>query len=463
MKYLHTYEKFINESFNLTSKQIDSRLMVIERQVLKNFSKNFWSLSLNSEVFTIDERVFIKEQLINYKIDSLNEGWLGDLTTNVWNTAKEKGEKIFNKIKEKIDLVKNNFKAFVSGITSFVKDIVNGFKKILVPTKDIIDKIKAKVKINPDKLKEKEVTAEMGQLKETTVWIKDKFVDVFNQKVNEKGTEAETSLEPELDIIEDLDESVDILKSFYIINEEVEYKQGDKVKYINKEGKEVEKEVNRVEGEYLFFIGQDGNEFKKNISDIKVDTTTDKVKDGAKKTTSFFLSWVVGMNETSPPEKGGKAKWWIKLILKIIALCLNWVDKLLTTLGDFLSKNLLKGVSFVSSKLKGPGPFEFTALGIIVTELVVIATSLFSIEEILTKGLDQTGKLVEILNIILPYVKEYVPTMETLEKILASFIVALSFYEIYHAVKDINAEEKIEAKPTINFNKVAPKINLKKG
>jgi len=53
--------------------------------------------------------------------------------------------------------------------------------------------------------------------------------------------------------------------------------------------------------------------------------------------------------------------------------------------------------------------------------------------------------------------------METLEKILASFIVALSFYEIYHAVKDINAEEKIEAKPTINFNKVAPKINLKKG
>ena len=97
MKYLKRYESFMNQAFDDVNINIDKSLSIVEKQVLNDFSVNFWDLSLNSSVFTEEEKSFIKENLMNNKIDLVNEGWLGDTLGTVWDKAKEVGGKIYDK------------------------------------------------------------------------------------------------------------------------------------------------------------------------------------------------------------------------------------------------------------------------------------------------------------------------------------------------------------------------------
>jgi hypothetical protein len=76
MKYLKRYESFMNQAFNDVNINIDKSLSIVEKQVLNDFSVSFWDLSLNSSVFTTEEKAFIKENLMSNKVDLVNEGWL---------------------------------------------------------------------------------------------------------------------------------------------------------------------------------------------------------------------------------------------------------------------------------------------------------------------------------------------------------------------------------------------------
>ena len=49
------------------------------------------------------------------------------------------------------------------------------------------------------------------------------------------------------------------------------------------------------------------------------------------------------MEQATPPEKG-KAVWWIKLILKVVALILSPVVKALEVAAKFVSSNILISV-----------------------------------------------------------------------------------------------------------------------
>jgi hypothetical protein len=69
MKYLKRYESFMNNVFNDVNINIDKSLSIVEKQVLNDFSINFWDLSLNSSVFTNEEKLFIKENLMSNKVD----------------------------------------------------------------------------------------------------------------------------------------------------------------------------------------------------------------------------------------------------------------------------------------------------------------------------------------------------------------------------------------------------------
>ena len=127
MKYLKRYESFINDAFEDVNINIDNGLSIVEKQVLNDFANSFWDLSLNSSVFTNEEKQFIKENLLTTKVDLVNEGWLGDTLSNVLDKAKEVGGKIWDKVKSKITIIKDNIKNLVSGIGDFIK---NMFKSI---------------------------------------------------------------------------------------------------------------------------------------------------------------------------------------------------------------------------------------------------------------------------------------------------------------------------------------------
>ena len=71
MKYMRDYNSFIKES----KKQIDKNALVVEKQVLNEFSSDFWSLCLRSKIFTNEEKSYIENNLSNKKVSLLNEEW----------------------------------------------------------------------------------------------------------------------------------------------------------------------------------------------------------------------------------------------------------------------------------------------------------------------------------------------------------------------------------------------------
>jgi len=434
MKYLKRYESFLNDALNGMNKNIDSRLMIVEKNVLNDFSGSFWEMSIKSSVFTNEEKKFIKENLTTYKVDLVNEGWFGDMITKVYTSAKEKGKEIFAKIKEKIIKIKDGIKDLVGGIADFIKSLLASLaKKVTDGIKPLHDKVKDEF---PKKVKEtfakkkpdpKELDKEIGELKTTYEFLKTKMSSMFSPEIDKvddsviSNAEAEVqSLESELQL-----ESFDILSSFYYIKEADEFKEGEKVKYKRDNGEEVEKEILRVEGDKIFFNDKDGNEFSKPITDVtKIEggEGEDKKSFGGK-AKDWFMKWFLDMEKSSPPEKGGKAKWWIKLILKIISLVLSPVVKTLEVAAKLIVSNICKGVSWTVEKLGGPGVFEFLILGGIVAGIPALITEFTLVSH---KMPDPWSHIFEIVSHFLTEISG----LKILLTIFGAFCAFMTFYQL---------------------------------
>jgi|LauGreDrversion4_2_1035121.scaffolds.fasta_scaffold07544_14 plastocyanin len=435
MKYLKRYERFVNENVRAVVKNIDKELMIVEKQVLNDFSGSFWDMSLRSKVFTEEEKSFIKENLLSVKVDLVNEGWLSDTLTGVWDKAKEVGGKIWDKVKSKITAIKENIKNLCSGIAEFVKSF---FKSIGegISTKAAAMKEKAK-QVFPEKIeevkktaKDEELGSELQQLTSTYTHLSSsvksglfvKNVDAADDGVIKDAESQVGELESELKA-ESLNH--DILDAFYIYEaEEVEYKVGDKVKYKMKDGGEAEKEIVKVEGDNIFFKDKDGNEFSKPKSDILPGSGS-----AAGKVWGGFAKWFLDMEEATPPEKG-KAVWWIKLILKVVALILSPIVKALEVAVKFVSSNILKGASAVSKYLNGPGVFEFLILGGIVAGIPALITEFSLVSH---KMPDPYSHIFEIVSHFLAEAAGF----ETLITIFGAICTAMTFAQLVTEFKHL--------------------------
>ena len=254
MKYLKRYERFVNENVRVVIKNINKELMIVEKQVLNDFSVSFWDMSLRSNAFNEEEKNFIRENLLSVRVDLVNEGWLSDTLTGVWDKAKEVGGKVWDKIKNKITTIKENIKNLCSGIAEFIKSffksIGEGITKSATTMKEKAKQVfPEKVKEAKEKAKGEELGTELQQLTSTYTHLSTsiksglfvKNVDATDDGVIKDAESQVGELEEELKA-ESLNH--DILGSFYIYEaEEVEYKVGDKVKYKMKDGGEIEKEI----------------------------------------------------------------------------------------------------------------------------------------------------------------------------------------------------------------------------
>jgi hypothetical protein len=433
MKYLKRYESFMNKAFNDVNFNIDKNLSIIEKQVLNDFSVNFWDLSLNSSVFTEEEKSFIKENLMSNKVDLVNEGWLGDTLGVVWDKAKEVGGKVWDKVKSKITIIKDNIKNLVIGIADFIKGMFKSLgNSIVTKSTALKDKVKvefpAKVKAILDQKKPdgKELKNEIDQLKATYDHLKmtvaagllvgsiDASDDTVIADAEGQVGELENELKAE-------SQNHDILKAFYIITEaeetEVEYKVGDKVKYKSKEGKEIEKEIIKIEGDNFFFKDKEGNEFSKIKTDI-----IGKSQGVGTKVWGGFAKWFLDMEQATPPEKG-KAVWWLKLILKIFSLVLSPVVKALEVAAKFITSNVLKGASAAAKYLKGPGVFEFLVMGGIVAGLPALITEFSLVGH---KMPEEWAHIFEVVGLFLSEVSG----MKVLLTIFGAFCTTMTLYQL---------------------------------
>lgn len=432
MKYLKRYESFMNDAFKNVNINIDKSLSIVEKQVLNDFSANFWDLSLNSSVFTEEEKSFIKENLISHKADLVNEGWLGDTLGAVWDKAKEVGGAVWDKVKSKITIIKDNIKNLVSGIADFIKEMFKSLgNSIVTKSTALKEKVKvefpAKVKAILDQKKpdEKELTTEIQQLKATYDHLKNTIaaglltgsIDASDDNVIKDAEgqigELETELKAE-------SQNHDILSAFYITEAEeapVEYKVGDKVKYKRDNGEEVEKEIVKIEGDNIFFKDKEGKEFSKPKTDI-----IGKAKGVGAKIWGGFSKWFLDMEQATPPEKG-KAVWWIKLILKIVGLILSPVVKALEVAVKFVASNVLKAASVATKWLKGPGVFEFLVLGGIAAGIPALVTEFSLVGH---KMPEEFAHIFEIVGLFLADVSG----MKVLLTIFGAFCATMTFYQL---------------------------------
>ena len=431
MKYLKRYESFMNNVFNDVNINIDNSLSIVEKQVLNDFSINFWDLSLNSSVFTKEEKRFIKENLMSNKVDLVNEGWLGDTLGVVWDKAKEVGGQVWDKVKAKITIIKDNIKNLVAGIADFIKNL---FKSIGTSIMSKVNGQQAKLKTEfPTKAKaildqkkpdEKELTNEIDQLKATYDHLKNSIasgllttsIDASDDTVISDAEGQIGELESELKAESS---NHDILKAFYITEAEktVEYKVGDKVKYKRDNGEEVEKEITKIEGDNIFFTDKEGKEFSKVKTEIigKSQSVGGKVWGG-------FAKWFLDMEQATPPEKG-KAVWWLKLVLKVVGLVLSPIVKALEVAVKFASSNILKCASAASKYLKGPGVFEFLVMGGIVAGLPALVTEFTLVSH---KMPEEWAHIFEIISHFL----SEVAGMKILITIFGAFCTAMTLYQL---------------------------------
>lgn len=432
MKYLKRYESFMNQAFNDVNINIDKSLSIVEKQVLNDFSVNFWDLSLSSSVFTEEEKSFIKENLMTNKVDLVNEGWLGDTLGTVWDKAKEVGGKIYDKVKSKITIIKDNIKNLVSGIADFIKSLFKSLgDSIATKSKAIYAAVKpkfestvkatfAKKKPDPKVLKN-----EIDELKVTVEHLKNSIaaglltgsIDAADDAVITDAEGQVGELENELKAES---QNHDILSAFYITEAEeaeVEYKVGDKVKYKRDNGEEVEKEIVRIDGDNFFFKDKDGKEFSKAKTDI-----IGKAKSLGAKVWGGFSKWFLDMEQSTPPVKG-KAVWWIKLILKIIGLVLSPVVKALEIAAKFITSNILKAVSVTSKYLKGPGVFEFLVLGGIVAGLPALVTEVSLLGHVVPEPFSK------IFEVIAEFLAE-LTGIDMILKIIGGFCAAMTLLQL---------------------------------
>ena len=359
MKHVRNYKSFV--------KDIHKQVPIIEKQIFSDFSNSIWDMSLRSSIFTNGEKEFIKENLISYKIDLLKEEFgIKDFFQTVYDNGKKAGGKLFSTIKEKLLKIKEGMKSLISGVVKFFESIIKNLfnisqrnvKNITTQFKSPIDKKLVEL-ITQKKIDKEDLKSDLGDVKQTTEFLKGKFVSSFNKQVETIDDKVISDAEKEVANIEDelKLESFDILKTFYSVNED--FKVGDMVSYTRDNGEKTQKEIVKVDGETITLKDKEGNEFTKKSDEVKsVNKTTTKILDAK----DWFMKWFLDMKQTSPPEEG-KTKWWIKLILKVIMLLLSPIKILLKTTINFISKNALKGLSNFVKALNGPGLFEFTTLG----------------------------------------------------------------------------------------------------
>ena len=247
----------------------------------------------------------IWESFSNSSKELVLEGWgnIIDGAKNLWDKGVEIGKTVFNSFKDFIAKIGDVIKTIFGKIKAFFSKIWELFKpKVLEAAKSVKDAVGGAAGAGLDSLsslvKEKGTETEIGELSKDVSGAVGKF---STGSVGNMSPDAEKHLTDEAGEYKDVEDTSDIekliadsfqfekktiLKKVYLslkgylsegnsltelsskLNEADEFKQGDKVKYTNKQGEEVEKEILRVEGENVFFTAKDGSEFSKKIADL---------------------------------------------------------------------------------------------------------------------------------------------------------------------------------------------------
>jgi len=406
MRHIHTYKGFIKESI----KAIDKQTLIIEKQLYKHFSSNFWRLCNNSTVFTIEEKKLINNHLIQERVDLLKEEW--KFLDKAVDYFKDKSKEIKDKFTAKLKDIKDSIGSFVTSVKEFAKKIffalVDGVRsKANEVFKQHKDKFEEKIKAL-DKLK---LNEEKKKLIETFSWwgYLSKGVDDLLKAKPIPNSAASKSISSKIDSTQSNVESE-----------------------TQKNISDAEKEMEEVKNESFESILNSTNDDV--LLSFYLLKEQEEVKEGKIDSCITWLLKFLEVEKLDPEVKTGKKLlWWGKLFLKILQACLNpiviFVEKVIV-------KNALTATSWFTQWLGGPGPYEFVLLGGVAAGLFGVIADFGLIFPTDNPFIQSLGFVKSWLSHALENAGGFFPAYETIKTFLKLFCLAMAMFHLSHAIHE---------------------------
>ena len=415
MKHIHTYKGFIKESI----KQIDKQTLIIEKQLINEFSNNFWSLCNNSTVFTNEEKQFINNQLVSEKVDLLKEEW--KFLDKAVDYFQDKSKEIKDRFTTKLKQIKDSISSYVQSVKEFAKKIffalLDGVKSkanevIKKHKDDFLDKVEAL-----DRIK---ILSEKKQLIETFSWWG--YVT--------KATNDLLIIKPATDSL--------AKKS---ISSKIDSTQANVESEASKNISDAEKEMEGGKNESFGTI---------------LNSTTDDVlmsfyllREQEESKIESCVNWLLKFLEVEkldPQVKTGeKLLWWGKLFLKILQACLNPIVMLVEKV---IVKNALTATSWVTNQLGGPGPYPFVVLGGVAAAMFGFIADFGLIFPTDNPFIQSLGFVKSWIAHVMEHAGGIFPAYDTIKTFLKLFCLAMAFFHLSHSIEEYQhskEKEKIAA------------------
>jgi fumarate reductase subunit D len=444
MSYIRNYKSFVKEQ----KKYADKQSNIIKGQIYTELSESFWSLCLESDVFNSIEKSFIKNELIDSKVDLVKEEW--EFLDKAVKYVKDKGEKFVNSFKERVKKIIDGISWFVKGIMAFCKNVFLGMlngaldlgKKLSLSKKKEID---AKLKsTDQSKLKE-----EIPNLKV-----------VFNylRTGDEKKSALETNqLNPNLS---------------KKIGSTLESGEANIESTTLKELQETEDQVG--ESNSFIEITKDDDVIKHFYEYRLFNEATAEIKSSA---FNSLVEWFKSFTEKSTDpdvSTGKKLIWWGRVILRVLSSFFGLIVKVAELVGEVVTNASLTLISKISQWSGGPGPFKFVALGAIVGALVgIVGDVCLLVGATPFPGMEAAMDLKKWFLAAFNLYAETDPIGKTIKVILTVAAIGFAIYHVHHTIHELKGHghdegeehggvEKTGSEKTVESPNVKPSIGVVK-
>lgn len=415
MKYVKAYKRFINES----KREMDKHSIIIEKELLTDFSSNFWGMCINSSVFTNEEKSYIKENLSDKKVDLLTEEW--DWLNKTVNWAKEKSKDTLKWIGDKIKSIRNGISAFVKSMIEYARKIfLELIRSALKASKSFADKHKDAIKKKIESADKDKAKTEIARLVETF-----KFWGITTKIAADSVVEFKSDLSSKI---------YNMFKS----------SEQDAIADCSKNLEEAEKEVG---GETV----QESNDVLSSFYDLS--KLNESESSGEKKGAIDWILGFLGQEKMDPDAKAGsKLLWWGKLFFKVLATCLNPILKVVETVAKQIGNTGLELFSWITNLFGGPPKekkdgvkekagkihYEFILLGGITAGLFGLVVDSMLLGHIHFSGDKMLSKIKVWLSKSLSHAFEFFPQYKVIKDILTAFCLAMTVWHVVDELKHLS-------------------------
>lgn len=416
MSYVKNYKHFVKEQ----RKKAEKQSSIIRGQIYEELSDNFWSLCLKSEVFDNTEKNFIKNELMESKVNLIKEEW--EFLNKAYNYVKDKGEKFVNSFKERLNKIIEGISWFVKGIMKFCKNVFLGMlkgalnlgKKLAGDKKDVIEKKLESADKNA-------VEQEIPNLKKVFNYLRTGDENKSGIESNEISPNLEKKISSSLEAGESNIESTTL-----------------------KELKETEAEIE----ESNKFISSQEEDLIKHFYDYSLIKEGEVVKNVKASAFNSLIDWFksfIEKNDNAEVTTGKKLLWWGRLILRVVSSFFGIIVKVAELAGELVTNVSLTFVSKISKWAGGPGPFKFVALGSIVGALVgVVGDVLLLVGATPFPGMEAAMDLKKWFLTAFNLAAETDITAKIIKFTLTAAAIGYTIYHIKHTLHHLKPGEKKE-------------------